>query len=198
VLAVKPLIEILQMIKVGQWVNSYSKGIHRIEKILDRYYDEFDPITDPKKKVGDRYEDRIVITKRLLNSKFKKSISYDSCSEFFIVPLDDVQKVGLKKALKQNPDWLTELNDYVIPEINSIYNWSVQLDSSGEKIKVNEIIKLIETGQTLRQIHDAIEKRGLTKNFDRNFGNYLLQMTNVNHETVDKRYIWRNPKLTKS
>jgi hypothetical protein len=186
------------MIKVGQWVNSYSKGIYRIERILDRYYDEFDPIIDPKKKVGDKYDDRIVITKRLLNSKFKKSISYESCSEFFIVPLGKEQEEGLQETLKQNPDWLTELNDYLIPDINSIYNWSVQLDSSTEKIKVNEIIKLIETGQTLRQIHDEIDKRGLTKNFDRNFGNYLLQMTNVNHETVDKRYIWRNPKLIKS
>jgi hypothetical protein len=186
------------MIKVGQWVNSYSKGIYRIERILDRYYDEFDPIIDPKKKVGDKYDDRIVITKRLLNSKFKKSISYESCSEFFIVPLGKEQEEGLQETLKQNPDWLTELNDYLIPDINSIYNWSVQLDSSTEKIKVNEIIKLIETGQTLRQIHDEIDKRGLTKNFDRNFGNYLLQMTNVNHETVDKRYIWRNPNLIKS
>ena len=186
------------MIKVGQWVNSYSKGIFRIEKILDRYYDEFAPITDPKKKAGDKYDDSIVITKRLLNSKFKKSIGYDSCSEFFIVPLDKEQEERLNEILKQNPDWLTELSDYLIPDINSIYNWRVQLDSSTEMTKVEEIIKLIETGQTLRQIHNEIDKRGLTKNFDRNFGNYLLQMTNVNQETVDKRYIWRNPKLIKT
>ncbi|MBL7844663.1 MAG: hypothetical protein JNK44_12415 [Cyclobacteriaceae bacterium] len=186
------------MIKVGQWVNSYSKGIFRIEKILDRYYDEFDPIADPKKKVGDKYDHRIVITKRLLNSKFKKSISYESCSEFFIVPLDKEQKERLQEILKQNPNWLTELNDYLIPDINSIYNWSVQLDSPTEKTKVSEIIKLVEAGLTLRQIHDEIDKRGLTKNFDRNFGNYLFQMTNINHETVDKRYIWRNPKLIKT
>jgi len=186
------------MIEVGQWVNSYSKGIFRIEKILDRYYDVFDPITDPKKKVGDKYDDRIVITKRLLNSKFKRSISYESCSEFFIVPLDKEQKERLEETLKQNPNWLTELNDYIIPDINSIYNWSVQLDSPAEKTKVNEIIKLVEAGLTLRQIHDEIDKRELTKNFDRHFGNYLLQMTNINHETVDKRYIWRNPKLIKT
>src|SRR6478735_2036146 len=126
------------MIKVGQWVNSYSKGIFRIERILDRYYDEFDPLTDPKKKVGDKYDDRIVVTKRLLNSKFKKSISYDSCSEFFIVPLDKEQKERLQEILKQNPDWLTELNDYSIPDIHTVYNWSVQLNSK-EKIEVNEI-----------------------------------------------------------
>jgi hypothetical protein len=115
------------------------------------------------------------------------------------VPLDKEQKERLQEILKQNPDWLTELNDYLIPDINSIYNWSVQLDSSTEKTKVNEIIVIIvEAGQTLRQIHDEIEKRGLTKNFSRNSGNYLLQMTNVNHETVDKRYIWRNPQLIKT
>jgi hypothetical protein len=186
------------MIKVGQWVNSYSKGIFRIEKILDRYYDEFDPITDPKKKVGDKYDDRIVITKRFLNSKFKKSISYESSSEFFILPLDKKQKGLLQETLKQNPDWFRELNDYLLPEINSIYNWTVQLDSSIEKTKVSQILKFVEAGQTLRQIQNEIDKRGLTKNFDRNFGNYILQMTNVNHETVNKRYIWRNPKLIKT
>src|SRR5258706_656212 len=157
------------MIKVGQWVNSYSKGLFRIEKILDRYYDEFDPITDPKKKVGDKYDDRIVISKRLLNSKFKKSISYESCSEFFIVPLNKEQAGQLKQLLKENPDWLTDLNEYTIPEIKSIYNRPVQLSSGTEKSKMKEIMKLIETGLTIRQIHNEIEKRGLKKNFDRNF-----------------------------
>jgi hypothetical protein len=186
------------MIEVGQWVNSYSKGIFRIEKILDRYYDDFDPITDPNKKVGDKYDHRIVISKRLLSSKFKKSISYDSCSEYFIVPLDKIQNQHLKELLKQNPDWLTELNNYLIPDIKSIYNWPVEIKPGTEEEEIKELMELINTGQTLKQIHNEIDKRGLRKNFDRNFGNYILQMTNLNHETVDKRYIWRNPSLIKS
>jgi hypothetical protein len=186
------------MIKVGQWVNSYSKGIFRVEQILDRYYDDYDPMIEPGKKVGDKYDHRIVISKRLLNSKFKKSISYESCSEYFTIPLDKETNQELKRVLKENPDWLKDLNNFEIPEIKSIYNWPVQLKSGPEKNKVKEIRKLIESGRTLKQIHNEIDKRGLEKNFDQNFGNYLLQMTNINHETVDKKYIWRNPELIKS
>lgn len=91
------------MIKVGQWVNSYSKGIFRIEKILDRYYDDFDPITDLSKRVGDKYDDRIVILKRLLNSKFKKSIGYESCSELFITPFGQRTKWTIERPAKSKP-----------------------------------------------------------------------------------------------
>src|SRR5260370_41914593 len=124
------------MIKVGQWVNSYSKGIFRVEKILDRFYDDFDPEVGPGKNVGDKYDHRIVISKRLLNSKFKKSISYDSCSEYFTTPLDKEQNGELKKLLRENPVWLKALDGYEIPEIHSIYNWPVQLNSETKKNKI--------------------------------------------------------------
>ena len=66
-----------QEIKTRDWVNSYSKGIYRVEKIIDKFYDESSPILDGN-NIGDKMKDRTIISKRLLNSKFKKSINYDT------------------------------------------------------------------------------------------------------------------------
>ena len=55
--------------QVGDWVNSYSKGIYRIETIVDQFYDESYPALG-ENKIGDRIKDRIIISKRFLNSKF--------------------------------------------------------------------------------------------------------------------------------
>ena len=52
-------------IKVGDWVNSYSKGIYRIENIIDQFYDESYPALG-ENKIGDRIKDRIIVAKRFL------------------------------------------------------------------------------------------------------------------------------------
>ncbi|AXT52906.1 hypothetical protein D1818_19540 [Aquimarina sp. BL5] len=58
-------------IEIRDWVKSYSKGIYRDEKILDRYYDESSSLIPENKRIGDQ-ENSIILSKRFLNSKFKK------------------------------------------------------------------------------------------------------------------------------
>ena len=70
-------------LKVGDWVNSYYKGIHRIEKIYDCYYDESDSTILGDNKIGDKLA-KTIVSKRFLNSKFQKSITYDWCNETFV------------------------------------------------------------------------------------------------------------------
>ncbi len=48
--------------KVGDWVNSYSKGIYLIECIIDEYYDESSPILGDN-KIGDKKEYRTIVCK---------------------------------------------------------------------------------------------------------------------------------------
>ena len=183
------------MIKIGDWVSSYSKGIYRIERIIDRYYEEGSVLEN--NKVGDKYQDRIIISKRLLNSKFTKAISYESCSEYFISSLDNEQLLQLKKVLKDNPQLLTELDNYQIPTITTIYNSDLQIDNDNDLKKVEELIDFIKTGKSFIEIENEMKRLDILRLKPKNFGNYGFQLLNFDIEYIDKRQIWRDAELFK-
>ncbi len=183
-------------LQVGNWVNSYSKGIYRIETIVDQYYDESYPALG-ENKIGDRIKDRIIVTKRFLNSKFKKSFSYESCSETFVSELNKSQYSELQKVIEQNPKLLEEFNDYQIPTRESIYNMELQIDDEPDLSKVNRLIDFIKTGKSFLEIQSEMEQADLLKLKPKYFGNYLFQLINYDDECLNKKKIWRNAKLTK-
>lgn len=182
-------------LKVGDWVNSYNKGIHRIENIIDEYYDESSVLLD--NKVGDKAKHRIIITKRLLNSKFKKSISYDSCSEYFISKIDNSQKTELQKFLNENPEVMKELELYKIPELITVYNTQLQIDSEEDLNQITSIIPYVESGKTFIDILNELKRLNLEHLKPKHFGNYDFQLFNYNHEYQNKKRIWRKAILTK-
>ena len=186
-----------QEIKIGDWVNSYSKGIYRVEKIIDQYYDESDADLD-ENKIGDKNEDRIIVTKRLLNSKLKKSISYESCSENFISHLDTKQISDLEKTLTDNPKLLTELDEYKIPTLITIYNSDLQIDNDADLQTTVKLINFIKEGKTFLEIQNEMKRLDIFRLQPKNFGNYSFQLFNFDEEYIDKRKIWRDAKLTKS
>lgn len=183
-------------IKVGDWVNSYSKGIYRIENIINQFYDESYPLLG-ENKIGDRIKERIIVSKRFLNSKFKKSISYESCSELFISKLDKNQYSELQKVIEQKPSLLEELNEYEIPTRQTIYNMPLQIDNESDLKKINGLIDFINTGKSFLEIQTEMEETDLLQLRPKNFGNYTFQLINYNDEYLNKKKIWRNAKLTK-
>jgi len=184
-------------LKVGDWVNSYSKGIFRVEKIIDRYYDESNSTTLGENKIGDKYEDRIIVTKRFLNSKMKKSISYESCSEFFITFLSKEKVIELNQLIEQNPKLLAELNEYEIPKIIGVYNSQLQIETEEELQKVTELVKFIENGKSFLEIENEMGRLDILKLKPKYFGNYNFQLFNFDVEYIEKKQIWREAKLTK-
>jgi hypothetical protein len=178
---------------VGDWVNSYSKGIYRIERMVDRYYEESSVLGD--NKIGDKYKDRIIVTKRLLNSKFKKAISYESCSEYFISPLDESQFNQLNQILSANPQLLSQLDSYKIPTITTVFNTELQIDNDSDLKKIDELISFINNGKTYVEIQQEMSRLDLLRLKPRNFGNYGFQIFNYNFEYLDKRQIWRDARL---
>lgn len=186
-----------QDIKIGDWVNSYSKGIYRVEKIVDQYYDESDTDLDGN-KTGDKNKDRIIVSKRLLNSKFKKSISYESCSEYFIIHLDGSQLSELNKILTDNPKLLQELDEYKIPTLITIYNSDLQIDNPADLEKTLHLVSFIKEGKTFLEIENEMERLDILRLKPRNFGNYSFQLFNFDEEYRGKRKIWRDAKLTKA
>ena len=186
-----------QQIKIGDWVNSYSKGTYRIEKIIEQFYDESSPDLDGN-KIGDKENYRLIVSKRLLNSKFKKSISYESCSEYFISNLDSKQISELEKILADNPKLLTELDEYKIPTRITIYNSDLQIDNGADLQTTLKLITFIKNGKTFFEIENEMRRLDILRLKPKNFGNYSFQLFNFNEEVIDKRKIWRDAKLTKS
>lgn len=184
-------------LKVGDWVNSYSKGIFRVEKIIDRYYDESHLSILGENKIGDKFKDRIIVTKRFLNSKMKKSISYDSCSEFFITFLSKEKQMELNQLIEENPKLLTELNEYKIPKIIGAHNSELQIETAEELKKVKELVNFIENGKSFLEIENEMKRLDILKLKPKYFGNYNFQLFNFDEEYIEKKKIWREAKLTK-
>jgi|GEM_PF-2150059 len=186
-----------QHIQTGDWVNSYSKGIYRVERIIDRYYDESEPVPDGK-KIGDKYKDRIIVSKRLLNSKFKKSLDYESCSESLVSHLDKGQLAELEKVLAEKPGLLKELDDYEVPQLVSIYNQELRIDDERDLATVGQLIEFVKAGRTFAEIQNEMVRLDILRLKPKNFGNYLFQLFNFDEEYLDRRKIWRDAKLTKN
>lgn len=186
-----------QEIKIGDWINSYSKGIYRVEKIIDQFYDESSPILDGN-KIGDKMKDKIIISKRLLNSKFKKSINYESCSDYFVSHLDKGQMAELQKTLADNPKFLKELDDYQIPTLTTVYNSDLKIDNDIDLKTTMQLINFIKGGKTFLEIQNEMKRLDILRLKPKNFGNYKFQLFNFDEEYIDKRKIWRDAKLTKA
>ena len=73
----------------------------------------------------------------------KKSISYDSCSEFFITFLSKEKQMELNQLIEENPKLLTELNEYKIPKIIGAHNSELQIETAEELKKVKELVNFI-------------------------------------------------------
>lgn len=166
----------MKKIKIGDWVTSYSKGIYRVERITTQYYDEQDIEDEEDKKIGDEYPDKFIISKRLLNSSFKKSLGYESCSAFFIKPLNKVKLKALNETLKKNPNWLTDLDNYQIPPIELIYNLDLKLKTKDDVKLIENFILYVKDGRTYKEIKKEMHKRQLDKYIPDTFGNYILQI----------------------
>ena len=186
-----------QEIKIGDWVNSYSKGIYKVEKIFEQFYDESSPDLDGN-KIGDKIKDRTIVSKRLLNSKFKKAISYESCSEYFVSHLDIGQNAELKKTLLDNPKLLIELNDYKLPTTTTIYNSDLKIDNDTDLQTTLQLIDFIKNGKTFIEIEHEMKRLDILRLKPKDFGNYSFQLFNFDEEYIDKRKIWRDAKLTKA
>ena len=185
-----------KQIEIGDWVNSYSKGIYRVEKIIENFYDESSPTLDGK-KIGD-FKDRTIISKRLLNSKLKKSIGYENCNEYFVSHLNKAQSKQLDDVLKENPKLLTELENYTIQTLTTVYNSDLQIDDENDLKTVLQLIDFINVGRTFLEIQEEMGRLDILRLKPTHFGNYTFQLFNFDEEVINRRKIWREAKLFQS
>lgn len=183
--------------KIGDWVYSYSKGIFRIEKIVDEYFDESEKSILGDNKIGAKKEFRTIISKRFLNSNFKKSISYESCSEFYISRIKDEDLTQLNEITEKNQKYLIELDNYEIPTQTSVYNMELDIEKDDDLKKVHNLIDFIKSGRSFLEIENEMEKLDIKKIIPKHFGNYKFQLLNFDNEYQNKKRIWRDASLKK-
>ena len=179
---------------IGTWINSYEKGVFRVERIIERYYGELEQDVAGD-QLGKPYSDRIIISKRLLNSKFKKSLGYDSCSEYCVSPLTPGQRAELEQVLANRPTILTELDRYQIPPLVWVYNMPFQITTTTDMRKFDELIRFCKTGKSFSEIASAMRTLGITPAAPNRFSTHSLQLINYDEERKDKQVIWRDARL---
>ena len=180
-------------LKVGDWITTYSAGIFRVEHIITEYYDESYPMIPPDKKIGDVIEHRTIVSKKLFNSKFKKTLGYDSCSELLAKKVTPEQEDHIKTILAQNPQFQQQLDEYTIPPQLTIFNMPLQIDSEQDMENVKRLMSFIDTGKSFFEIKQEMQKLNIIK--PQYYGNYTFQFKNTNYEYKDKRKIWRDTNL---
>ncbi len=183
-------------VKKGDWIYSYSKGIFRIEEIIERYYEEDTPLLGDN-KVGDKMPTRTIISKKFLTATFKKSFGFESCDESCVSKLLKKDRNKLEKLLNLRPELLKEFNEFKIPQRQTVHNTEIQIDNESDLKKMNLLVEFINKGKTYIDIQNEMLKLDLLRLKAEYSGNYLLQYMNYNDELVNKRKVWRDAVIRK-
>ncbi len=73
----------------------------------------------------------------------------------------------------------------------------LKLDSKNDLKLIKEFIPFINEGRTYKEIKREMRKRQLDKFIPDFFGNYILQLTNIDEERKGIRTVWREASLLK-
>jgi hypothetical protein len=183
--------------EVGQWVKSYAKGIHRIEKFVPIEFEEYHffvrAIT--KDKIG-TLDEPLVILKRLFNSKLKKQVGTDFCSSTFLKPISAEEKTNIEEQLTLNPKFITDLDKYSISKFESRYGLNIHISEETKSILPELASFIREGGKTFTEIFewldnknckDLLDNRSTLDNTDRS---HYLQFINWSYETKDNKLLF--------
>lgn len=168
--------------KVGDWVNSYSKGIWQILRI-DEVESEFE----------EHATQTIVHLKRFLNSSYKKSFSAESCSDYFLSELNESEVEKVNDIIKLNNKWYEDFLNYQ-KFVDSIYNLSLYISDSTEreifKKSVEEKCKNVNDGLSKKNINQLLLSE-LENNKKSTIRNFTAQFISINSEVKDRQLIYR-------
>lgn len=190
--------------KIGQWVKSYGKGIHRIEKFIPVEYEEYhffvmgdwETGAIKESQIGSLQEEPLVELKRLFNSKFKKQIGADYCSGYYLKDLTAEELANITEQIKSNPKYIADLDKYVMPKFESRYGLSFLLTDDTIHL-VKELAQFIrqDDGKTFTEIFEWLGHKNYKQllykqdSSSDNKGHYL-QFINWNYEVRNNRLLF--------
>lgn len=190
--------------KIGQWVKSYSKGIHRIEKFIPIEYEEYhffvmgdwETGAIKKSQIGSLQEEPLVELKRLFNSKFKKQIGADYCSAHYLKDLTAEEQANVEEQIKSNPKYTTDLDKYVFPKFETRYGLSFSLTADTIHL-VKELAQFIrqDDGRTFTEIFEWLDHKNYKQllykqNSPSDKKGHYLQFINWNYQVRNNRLLF--------
>jgi hypothetical protein len=95
-------------LKVGDWVRSYSQGIWRIERIISDFYEIRYSTSKPKVKSAETQ----VVLKRLVNNKWKRSFSVESCDLSYLKMMSSEEMITLQNFIHSNEKTMKDFEKY--------------------------------------------------------------------------------------
>lgn len=179
-------------IKIGDWVTSYTAGIWQVYRIIEDFYElRWNPET-PKEK-SNRV---LVFSKRLCNSKFKRSFGTESCEITFIDPLDKKDKDKVIKLLKGDEKLDKAFQEYQPKSANLISGYSFSLPETYVYTKFESRIKelfdkKINSGLTIDDVNKTIFESELEEYKEKTPHNARIQLICNDHELKDGDFIFR-------
>lgn len=175
-------IKISSLMKVGDWVNSYSKGIWQILRI-----------DEVENELEQHATQTIVHCKRFLNSSYKKSFSAESCSNYFITKISESELERVNEIIELNNKWYEEFLNYH-KFVDSIYNLSLHVSNSTEreifKKSIVEKCKSVNSGFSKNIINQLLSSE-LENNKKSTIRNFTAQFISINSEIKDRQLIYR-------
>ena len=186
------------MIQVGQWVYGYSKGIYRVERIIERYVDEsVDPAARQGLSVGQKFPSPLVVLKRCTDDSYSKSFSYEVCDASLCRNLSFFSTWRLERVLRKNPTLLSEFNDYAIPKIESRYGLWLCMPEGAESL-FTPLLEFMQQGRTFVEVRQFMTDIGLWK-YHRTPIDATLYLTNYDFEIDEqRRQIYRSAELVRT
>jgi hypothetical protein len=181
------------MVKVGDWVTSYYKGIWKVYRIIDDFY-EFRYSLNEDKVLSNRI---LVLSNRIVNDKWKRSFTSASCEQSLIKPLSAENQASLNDILKTEPKLSKAFENYKPKPVDIIMNLSFGLPDNQLKKSFTSACDIlfadkIGAGMNFDKILVELGTFDLSQFIGKNPQNATLQLTCNDHELVDREFIFRS------
>jgi hypothetical protein len=191
----------MDQLSVGDWVKGPTKGFFRVEKIVPRYVQEFDDASlVGALSIGDQLSDSFVILKRCFNSKYKRSISWESCSASLCQRVGRDESERISALFNKTPKILQQFNEYEIPVHEQVTMFFLNFaNKAQEKKLVEEVFPFIKEGRTCQEVEDRMGMLELTDCISQQFPvDFCLVLVNYGFEkNENNQLVFRNVRFEK-
>jgi hypothetical protein len=135
-----------------------------------------------------------VVLKRCVDKQYSKSLGYEVCDASLCRQIGPIAKWRLERALRRDPNLLTEINDYVVPTIEKRYDLWLSIPPDGDH-QFSSVIDFVRTGRTFAEIKRFMTDCELWKHHRLPINGSLF-FINYDFEIDEtKRTIFRDAKL---
>jgi hypothetical protein len=150
-------------IKVGDLITSYRKGFYRVVEIERRYYTDDDETSfdflekqsGHRPHIGDERNPR-VISRKILNTKYNKSVGIDSCDATFCSKIDLQTKLKIERILEADPR-IEE--DSKKKYANPTQKKSPPVISNDEIREMEQLLSECNPGQSVEKVLETISPK---------------------------------------